>query len=462
MITLAVSSNPDTNIQSAAVLVTPRNERGVTIHDFPGNQRLSRGCRGRENNFFAYRCHRLMIINSTTVSTQEKFIVVAPLQNAIGLMELVYNGASLLQGSTAVLTTDDCVPLEIINIGGVLVLFCTGLRTLYSREVRLKYTSVSRSYLRSPVRLYTFPRSFTDNDYQFVSNFMYTPDVRNQVLFLAQGHIFGIRLDRGNVQVYSGVDNSECDRIVYGGDHILYAYCSSGKAVRYNIDERVSRSLSLNGSGIQYACPTSEHHFKVQQSTHDIQITHSDAIASNSFRFHSTGTDFLYGECLMKDSVRFFVFLDAVQGVSVFNATSRRLLDPISSSLCSRESHCEDLMVFEGLYFVVQKANEVIVFNSSFLPIIQRPRVAAGALALLTNLRTRLIVPSSVIQLPATSSVILTSPSSIMPPTTASNMMSIVQRNTRGLTIAIVLSTSIFGIIIIILSLVTIIVPITM
>ena len=68
----------------------------------------------------------------------------------------------------------------------------------------------------------------------------------------------------------------------------------------------------------------SEHHFKVQQSTHDIQITYSNAVASNSFRFHSTGTDFMYGECLMKDSVHLFVFLDAVQGVSVFNATSRR------------------------------------------------------------------------------------------------------------------------------------------
>lgn len=96
----------------------------------------------------------------------------------------------------------------------------------------------------------TFSNPITN--YSYISNFVLYDDLR-QVLFAVRGVIYGIRVDRQTGRRYSSLNDISCDHLQYAGNHIFYAYCTSGEAKVYNTDVEDFRNASL---AIPFACPS--------------------------------------------------------------------------------------------------------------------------------------------------------------------------------------------------------------
>lgn len=375
---------------AAIYVAAPSGSYDHLYYPFSTGEQVSRACSSSQHS--GGRCRNLTILPG---DESETYIVLAPLQNAVGLMELRYNGTQLLHvrnftlSITSVFLIDDCAPLEIIGFDGRLIVLCLeNLQSLRSCDIVVNKTDISRSVLIQCVHLFNFDAPIAEADYRYISNFVIYNN--REAIFTAVGTVYGVRFNLQDARLFShlgGILN--CDRLDYNGDdELFYVYCDSGRTLVYDIDSSAVIQV-LNQSAesfIPFACPH-ETPFEVQQTAHNILVRY------DSINHRTPGRNFTFGKCYDRDT--FFV-IDGVEGTKVFHRMSGSFL-PISNSTRDRS-----LLVFGGPYVVVQRTgpSEVVLYNPSFQPIVRLSRVAM-AVGIIPELRT-LLPTTTAIQPPMT------------------------------------------------------------
>ncbi len=337
---------------SAAITVTPREGGNSRFHPFPDGVQISPAC---STDVRTSRCRRLYI----NASDESQFIILATLENAVGLMSFQYDGAELVRVEDSVLSITEtlgigqCVPLEIIHFGDRPMVLCLNQRQLVSCDVKLNRSNITQSSLVHCIpRLHTFHTAVT---YEQMSNFVYFPETR-QVVFIFQGFIYGIRFDSTNLRLYIVLDDSSCDRVVYAGDHTFYASCRSGKVFKYNTDTEVLDSYLPHDEGVPVPCPSSS--FTLLQGGNDTVVTHS-----SGFQLTIAGFNFSSGVC---SPAGILYITDQLGGITAVNARSSQ---HIGGSV--RSSHLE---VFDGDYLVIlsDDPSKSVLYNESLERIAER------------------------------------------------------------------------------------------
>ena len=358
----------DTIEESAAITVTPRVGEHSRNHHFPTAPQISPAC---STNDRTSRCRRLYIESSTA-----GFVVLAPLQNAVGFISFRYEVDKLLPVNKGVLSIterlqiDRCVPLEIILYQEQPMVLCLNERQLMACFIALNHSDTSQSSLGHCVHL---PPLHTVVTYQQVSNFVYYPETE-EVLFAFQGVIHGIRIERLTIRPYVSLQDNTCDHIVYYGDHVIYAYCRSGVVFEYNIDEE-SLIRHLPRDGVPIPCPSPHMGFMVIQGEQGIIARHGSGIELSFF----TRGNFSFAICSPSGVLYIFNHLG---NVTVVNATSK------SSRPVDRSIHSRYLEVFGGDYLVVQtdSPQRVLLYDSALDRIVEKSGEvqAVGVIANLT------------------------------------------------------------------------------
>lgn len=353
---------------TAVIAVAGQNRSYITNYPFTTRSvQVSPACStsGRSS-----RCQKLLI-----TSTGQIHIVVAPLQDAVGLMELRYDGRELLKVRDFTLSitpeffVDNCIPLDIISYDSIRIVLCLeNLLVLKSCSINIDEAAIFRSTLSNCVHLHTFA---SPAEYRYISNFVSSGD---QVLFAANGIIYGIRFDRYDVQLYSSLNDVSCDRLEYAGNHMFYAYCASGQTLVYNTDTLLVENV---GVYIPFPCPRSEETlFEVQQTDRGTVVRYN-----NRINFMTTGLNFTIGECYNRDTL---FLVDSLEGTKVFQIRqSSGSFHPISNS-----SRDRNLVVFDGPYLVLHRTDppEVVLYDPTFQSIVNLHGVAM-ATGILTDLR---------------------------------------------------------------------------
>lgn len=359
----------------AAVFVSGRwGSYDHANYPFTSSGRVSPACSASERSS---RCRKLPIVRSD----RNLYIVLAPLQDAVGLMELRYDGRELFRvrdtalSITSAFDIDDCVPLDIISFEDRLIVLCLeNFRTLRSCNIDIDQDDISRSVLSQCVSLYTlgYPA-----DFRYVSNFVLYED---QVVFASSGVIYGIRFDRFDARLYSSLNDVTCDRLQYAGDHMFYAYCASGQTLLYNTD-----TLRVENTGllVPFVCPQSDETlFKVQQANQDTVVRYNDRM-----NYRTSGVNFTVGECYDTD---LFLLLDSVKGTEVFRQSSR------SFQLFSNSSRDRNFEVFDGPYVVVYRTDpgETALYDPSFTRVAGISLETAASAAVIADLSVLIPTPS--------------------------------------------------------------------
>lgn len=328
------------------------------------------------------QCRKLPVIESG-----RGYVVLAPLQNAVGLMELRYDGRELLKerdftlSITSAFDIDSCIPLDIISFEDRLTILCLeNMQVLRSCNIEVNRENISRTTLSQCVELYTLA---SPADLRYVSNFI---SYEGQVVFASSGVVYGIRFDRLDAQVYSSLGDVSCDRLQYAGNHIFYAYCASGQTLKYNID-----SLEVENTGllIPFVCPQSDQTlFRVQQTNRDTIVRYNGVI-----NYRTAGLNFTIGECYDGD---LFLLLDSIKGTQAFRQSSTTF------KLFSNSSRDRNFEVFDGPYVVVHRTNpgEVVLYDPSFGQVASVLLEEAASVAVITDLSTQLPEPLTTMQPP--------------------------------------------------------------
>lgn len=387
---------------SVAVAGHHRSNNHVN-YPFTSGGRVSQACSASDG--FSPRCRNLPV-----VSVGYRHIVLAPFQNAVGLMELQYDGNELFKvrdftlSITSETLVNNCTPLEIISFEGALIMMCLeSSQTLRSCNIDIDYTNISQSSL-SCVEVYRFARPIREEDYRYISNFVMYDDQR-QVLFSVRGVIYGIRMDRLTGRPYSSLNDVSCDHLQYAGNHIFYAYCSSGEAKVYDTDQEGFHNANIT---IPFACPTSD---EVPFTLLEVQQTDRDTIVRyDSLDYRTSGLNFTNGQCYDGDT---FFLQDSVEGTKLF----RRSLGTFR--LISDSTRDRNLVVFDGPNLVVYRTgpSEVVLYDPSFQAVANIFLEMPVAVGIVTNIRLQ----------PLTNSVTAptATPTAIFPtPTPPSNTMS--------------------------------------
>jgi hypothetical protein len=279
----------------------------------------------------------------------------------VGLMELLYDGRELVMVKDFILFIDsesECTPLDIVYFEERLTVLCLGsFQVLMSCSINVDEANILLSTLSDCVTLYRFAGTV---EYRNISNFVEFDD---QLLFSANGIVYGITIDRYRVQIYSSLGDVDCNHLENARDHIIYAYCASGGTIVYNIDtQRVEGVLAPNLS-IPIPCPQSEEMlFAVQQTNQGTVVRYNDR------QYRTTGLNFTHGVCYNTDTL---FLVDSVEGTKVFQVRQGQgSFHTISESSNVRD---RDLVVFDGPYLMIQSVvtAEIILYDPTFQAIIR-------------------------------------------------------------------------------------------
>ena len=381
LISLTANSNG-----TAAIAVTGQHRSKSAIYPFTTSTlQVSPACL---DNGRSTRCQRLPIISSG-----QAHVVLALLQDAVGLMQLHYNGTELLKVEDATLSItsefsiDHCVPLGIINFDGRRIVVCLeALQTLRSCDINIVHANVSRSTL-SHCRQLAFINPIPNDGYCFISNFAYYDD-QNQVFFTVYGDVYGIRFDRGTVRFYSPLGDDSCNRLQYASNHILYAYCASGLAKEYDTDEESARNAT---PFVPFACPPSTISNRMDASFHVQQTDQETVVLFDRMEYRTTGLNFTNAECY---NARTLFLQDAIEGTKVLNQGSFHVI--------SNSSRDEHLMVFDGPHLAVFRSDplEIVLYDPTFQPVLELSQTTVIAVGVVTNSRAQ---PPTSSQLPTIS-----------------------------------------------------------
>lgn len=380
------------------------------------------------------RCQKLLILSSG----HQTYIVLAPLQDAVGLMELRYDGRALMKVRDSTLSITDeflnnnCVPLDIVRFEGRLIVLCLeDLQTLRSCDIIVNHTDIAQSILKHCYLLHNFGSSITEADYQSISNFVSYPSVQTELVFILRGNIYGIRYESFNAHFFTSLNDVSCDRLQYAGDDIFYVYCASGQTFVYNTDTSLVDNASLL---IPFKCPQSDETlFKVRPTAQDTIVRYNDR------NYRTSGRNFTTGECYDTDT---FFLVDSVEGTKAFRQSSA------SFRIISNSSRDRNILVFDGPYSVVYRTTptEVALYDPSFQYTVDLLTVtAAHAVGVIPDLRVRLQTSST---LPTTM------PAPTTPPTKKPPKNAVWYASGPGLTLWVVLGM-------VILILILILVPVT-
>ena len=371
LISLTANSNG-----TAAIAVTGQHRSKSAIYPFTTSTlQVSPACL---DNGRSTRCQRL-----PTISSGQAHVVLALLQDAVGLMQLHYNGTELLKVGDATLSItsefsiDHCVPLGIINFDGRRIVVCLeALQTLRSCDINIAHANISRSTLSHCRQLYTFINSIPNDGYRSISNFAYYND-RSQVFFTIFGGVYGIRFDRGTVNPYSPLGDDSCDRLQYANNHILYAYCASGLAKVYDTDEESARNAT---PFVPFACPLSAISNRMDASFHVQQTDQETLVRFGRMEYRTTGLNFTNAECY---NARTLFLQDAIEGTKVLNQGSFHVI--------SNSSRDEHLMVFDGPLLAVFRSDplEIVLYDPTFQPILELSQTTVIAVGVVANSRAQ-------------------------------------------------------------------------
>ena len=429
---LVLSTHSESETTTAAIFVAGRYGDQDHVYPFAHGVQTSPGCSSNQ------RSSRCLKLHTIAEDWRVGGVILALLRDAVGLMELQYDGKDLLHVSnrtlsiTAVSPVTSCVPLDIISFDGRLIVLCLSEQTLRSCDIHVNRTDLTKSRLTHCLSLHNFQGEISPSN---ISNFVPYEEAE-QVAFLAEGTFYGIRFDRLDVQTYSDLNElAGCNRLQYAAsDDIFYAHCASGQAVRYDADQRQASSLS---SSVPYACPPSgETTIQVQQ---DDNVTTTQQGITTLVRgdqtFNTTGGDFVFGVCYNSST---FFLLDGVIGVTVFRDGDFQRVGS-SPPQAAAGATGGVLEVFWGPHLVVFSGSDdspgVVVYDSSFSPIIEwtgsRPLIAVSVLTNLTTARSEATTTSTTTT--STTSSTTTSPTPMPPRKMVANGVKV------GIPIAIIL-----------------------
>ena len=311
-------------------------------------------------------------------------IVIALLQNAVGIMELKSEVMNLTNTSSYIIPTNEnlldnhvhCNPLDIVSINDFThTIFCLQSQELFSCELTLNYSVLFESSILCETVYNFWKESYPD----FISNFVFYHGGQ-QILFTNRGFLYGVEYSSQTIMEYPGFNFPTCDRLVFSGDHTILAYSESKKAIQFNlVDHLVTDSWYLNDTGIKFTCDQSNDDFTVKQNLSGTEIVYSHQnffdteIMYTHQNFFSNATHFDTGSCIKQPGTSpIFFVVDSVIGLSVLNGSSQTLLRVPNSSNDSVPFH--DLFVFPGPYTIILRSGlmeEIIVYDESLQVVMQ-------------------------------------------------------------------------------------------
>ena len=337
---------------SAAFAVTAHRSG---FYHFPDKPRLSPACSASDRSS---RCRILYEESYTSPEGMQSFIALALLDGSVGVMKFHYDGAELNQVAAHILATpvQQIVPLEVMRYEGQLMIIVLHNQLLRFCPITLNTSDISQSSMRHCISLHSFVHAPA---YSAISNFAHYPET-SQVLFIAEGVLFGIRFDRRDLHSYVDLGDHTCDRVVYAGDHDVFVYCRSGQAIQYNTDTE-SMSTYQAHSGIPIPCLPPHGFYRVIQREDAITVRHS-----NGPEFSIAGwRNFISAKCSPAGNL--YVH-DRLRGITVIDIASR-LICPVDGS-----SNTVWFGVLEEESLVIQTTNpaKIILHNESLQRIVER------------------------------------------------------------------------------------------
>lgn len=307
-------------------------------------------------NFF--RCSELMVVSSTLNQTATQHIALIPLANGILLLDLNYNGSSLLFNSHQVIPIEiGCSPTAVVQILNGIYAVCMNSKAAHLSAVQLylNKTVLSSTFISSAIVHMDFSR--ISPDLSTVTNFVHVNldnDPTSQfVYFSVAGSLYALvppsYLSRDIGQLGHCAD---ADEIVYGGGHTLIAYCKNSSAVNFDINvEDWINQTSYAETGKPYTCPNQNVRLSVFSGASYIQYgLWSENTLEN---FNIPGLKFVSGVCFGTQNTTFFAYNDREHGVYVLEPAA------VTSSLHrlsqSDSSVYDPVMVLENRYLIFQE-----------------------------------------------------------------------------------------------------------
>ena len=342
-------------------------------------------------NFF--RCSDLMVVSSTLNQTATRHIVLVPLANGILLLDLNYNGSSLLFNSHHVIPVEiGCSPTAVMRILNGIYAVCMNSKAghLSAVQIYLNETVLANTFISSAVARMDF--SGQGADLSSVTNFVHInldDDVTSQfVYFSVAGSLYALvppsylSHDVGQL-----AHCAHADELVYAGGHTLIAYCQNSSVVNFDINfEDWINQTSYTETGKPYTCPNHNVHLSVFSRVSYIQYGLWSENALENFNI--PGLEFASGVCFGTQNKTFFAYNDREDGVYV--------LEPATSGLHhlsrSENSVYEPVIVLENRYVILQEKefgdSTIIVVDSqrNFSTLIESLHTRADLLTLVQGI----------------------------------------------------------------------------
>ena len=266
---------------------------------------------------------------------QGRAVVMARLEDAIGLMEIQWFGRSDISNpASSILTISQqnqigsCDPLGIVNISNAWVVYCVQSQLLFRCDLEVNFTNLASSQLSC--------RFLERIDVREPSNFLFLPSA-NSVFFTDASYLYSINPDNDRLNIFAFLDGASCKHLDHFQDQLLL-YCAPGVAMDVALD-RTKRIQNINESGVTFVCYQSNMAFTVGQNAHCTQVSFNNRSLLLNI------SSFVDAKCVMQEKGPLIFVADAFGGIVILDGEQLQIIRRLPE-VCDVTSPCRRIQVY--------------------------------------------------------------------------------------------------------------------
>ena len=336
------------------------------------------------------RCEDLLVMTRRLNETVTLHTVPVPVVDGILLVNLKHTGTRLSYSSDHIIDIPyACSPTTFVEMLGYIYTVCLNLESLYVTvlEIHLNATALENSWVSpSLIRFYELddPPRLSDFEYVYLSK---APESQ-LIVFSTASYVYAfVPL---SFQYFDVGDLGNCDaaeRLEYGGDGTLLAYCKDNSVVYFDLssEDWINQTV-YEDDGLPFVCPNPDIHLAVYPYSY---IQYGVWSQNSKQNFNIPGMKFSSGVCFGPKNNTLFAYVDKESGVYVLDADTSTLHE-LTSKACWNS--CEPLMVFDERYVVIHEIQSsgdtnILVIDSQedFSKIIEGQHTQADLLTLIND-----------------------------------------------------------------------------
>ena len=355
---------------NAKFLVTATNQtNGVEVHVFPDIKSDKASYSQIElKDFFLSpecgerfgRCNQplLVTVNDSTSLVEQSFVVILPLEKALGLLKLSVVKIDFRDETHIINLSEqkyNCSPASVYNIRDSYYIVCANADTHNVKflKLSLNVTHIKKSYLsdqQNPTQL-TSVRNLTNSLYVDL------PAQSGPVIYFADGYsAFNYKPLPDLMETFDiQLQDNDCfaTSLEYIGEWDMLIYCDNSRAVYVDInDEHIYEFVEYVRDGRPYVCPNPDVYLAVYPKQEYILYGFRSTMQAKNFEM-SGNSAFDNGVCLGSQNVTLFAFTDRKRGTQVLNASAGSIRS-LSGAMCTNHP-CQPLIVLQDRYLVIRE-----------------------------------------------------------------------------------------------------------